>query len=190
MAIIHLLTPPTRAETLKMSEEIRVGATKGSKDFRSIKKFTSLDNTIVIENLFIPHNSNPYTFEGFSLKNNLLCINYFAMKYLPDNLNFVKVFGYILDSSKKKPLAKFQCFEDMKSMLYEPEFMSCWKVGKIKPAKGDVYLFMIYGTFEDIFNVDDDSEDLDFNSLIFGFSLVKLMKPNIYDPKVGVQGLE
>lgn len=97
------------------------------------------------------------------------------MKFLPDNLNMIKVFSFIVDNRKNKPLKSHSFFEDMDSNAMEPIFNENFTFKSMQPNK-HAYLLVIYGTFEDILNTEDDDEEVDFDSLIFGFSLVPLFR--------------
>lgn len=144
------------------------------KNVDSIKKFTSLDNVVVKENLFIANMEIPYTQEPFDFYNESLSIDFLQARFLPDNTNLVKIFAYILEDRGNSKVFDFESMNRMEGEIFNPYFLDSFKIEEITPSD-DTYLFIIYGTFEDVLK----GEDVDFGSLIFGFSLVRLFEAKL-----------
>lgn len=146
-----------------------------SSDMTSVKKFTSLDNTVVAENLFILNPVDLFSTEPFSYKKKAISVDIYRMKFLPDNLNMIKGFAYVVDTRKSKASKSTKFFENMNSASIEPQFEHNFTFQAMQPSS-HYFLLIVYGTFEDIMNTDNQDEDVDFDSLVFGFSIIPLFK--------------
>ena len=144
---------------------------KAEQHFSNHKKITSLDEFYVESNYFKRNSKDPFKDHQMDFENKGVVVEMVEARYLPDTANFVKVRGFFYSNEGHNLTEPMENVARMDGDLNQQTFDLILKLEKIKAgAYDDVYLFLVWETFQDIFGDDD----IEFTPLVFGFSLVKL----------------
>lgn len=163
---------PVDSKPISMESHNRSSSGSGY-NFRNNKKITSLDELYVQNHFFCKNPKNPFTESVMNFGTEGLVIDVFEARYLPDTVNFVRVKGLIygettgMEGSLHKGM--LQIDGDINSVFFDLSI----KIESLKSSHyDDMYLFLFWETFQDIFGEDD----VEFAPVVFGFSLVKLFQ--------------
>ncbi len=141
--------------------------------FHNHKKITSLDEFYVESNYFKRNNCNAYAGNEVDFGRDAFVVDVVEARYLPDTSNFLKVRGFYYSGEGVNLTDPLESVAKMDGDSNQQFFDLALKLDKFKNNNYDeVYLFLVWETFQDIFGDDD----IEFTPLIFGFSIVKLFE--------------
>jgi hypothetical protein len=150
-----------------------VGSHKADYYFNNHKKITSLDEFYVESNYFKRNNCHAYAGHEVNFDKDAFVAQVVEARYLPDTSNFLKVRGFFYSGEGYNLSEPTENIAKMDGDSNQQFFDLVLKLDKFKNNNYDeVYLFLIWETFQDIFGDDD----IEFTPLIFGFSIVKLFE--------------
>lgn len=139
--------------------------------FNNHKKITSLDEFYVESNYFKRKNGNAYAGNEADFGRDGFVVEVTEARYLPDTSNFLKVRGFFYSGEGYNLTEPVENIAKMDGDSNQQFFDLVLKLDKFRNNSYDeVYLFLVWETFQDIFGDDD----IEFTPLIFGFSIVKL----------------